>query len=715
LRLVGRTVLHKLLRGGDPRADETSQPDDRFTTLAETSPAAVLMARDGAISYANQAATDLTGYSIRELLGRPIVSLIHPDFEALFTQRERVRHRSSLATARYELKVLTQSQDERWADVVVTTTQQGNVLSTLWMCIDINDRKLAEHALREAERRMRDILENVRLVAVMRDVHGDVTFANEFVVELLGCTEEDVVGVNWFDAFVAAEHREGLRDAYADTLALGSVSPHDESEVVTRLGERRMISWNHTLLHDVDGVIIGTASIGSDVTERRRFEQQLLHDAFHDALTGLPNRALFLDRLGSALARLKRHPDRLLAVLFLDLDRFKLINDSLGHSVGDELLVAISRVVREAIRPGDTVARLGGDEFTVLLEDLEDPTEASTVAQRILAAMNVPFVISGHEVFATGSVGIALSSRHYEMPEDMLRDADTAMYRAKSEGKARHRVFDTSMHTQALELLALENDLRRAVDGKRFVVHYQPIVELATGVIVGVEALVRWDHSQRGLIGPSEFIHLAEETGLVIGISDQVLWQACRDAHTWETKFPFPVSVNVNLSTRAFSQADLVERVASVLAQTKLSAARLKLEITESALMENPDTTAAMLHRFRELGARICIDDFGTGYSSLSYLLRFPVDTLKIDRSFVAAIGRGQRNAQLVGTMVALARSLGMDVVAEGVETEEQRRYLLDLGCAHAQGYLFSRPLILAELEVLLSMSRVPTASPQEQ
>jgi diguanylate cyclase (GGDEF)-like protein/PAS domain S-box-containing protein len=579
-------------------------------------------------------------------------------------------------------------------------------LSTLWTCIDIHDRKLAEHALREAERRMRDILENVRLVAVLRDTNGDVTFANEFVVELLGCTEEDVVGVNWFDSFVAPEHREGLRATFTDALAMGSVSPHEESEVMTRLGERRTISWNHTLLHDVDGRVIGAASIGSDVTERRRFEQQLLHDAFHDALTGLPNRALFLDRLGGALARLKRHPERRLAVLFLDLDRFKLINDSLGHSVGDELLVAISRVLRDAVRPGDTVARLGGDEFTVLLEDLDDPAEATVVAQRILSSLNVPFVLSGHEVFATASVGIALSSRHYEMPEDMVRDADTAMYRAKSEGKARHRVFDASMHTHALELLALESDLRRAVEHKRFVVHYQPIVELASGAVVGVEALVRWDHSQRGMIGPGEFIHLAEETGLVVNISDQVLWQSCRDARGWEEQFPFPVCVNVNLSTRAFSEPDLVERVAGVLEQTKLSASRLKLEITESALMENPDTTAIMLHRFRELGARICIDDFGTGYSSLSYLLRFPVDTLKIDRSFVAAIGRGQRNAQLVGTMVALARSLGMDVVAEGVETEEQRRYLLELGCAHAQGYLFSRPLIVAELESLLASPR---------
>lgn len=698
-------MLNRLLRTGDSPVGDPARVDDRFTTLAETSPAAILMLRDDRIAYTNPAGIDLSGYGSGELLGRPITTLIHPDFHALFAQRERARLRGDISTARCELKIVTRGGDERWVDLVVTNVQHGNEMETgaLLMAIDITDRKLAEHALREAERRMRDILENVRLVAVLRDDTGDVTFANDFVIELLGCAEEDVVGANWFDAFVPAEHREALRTSYLEALSLGSVSPHEEGEVLTRLGERRIISWNHTLLHNVDGKIIGTASIGSDVTERRRFEQQLLHDAFHDALTGLPNRALFLDRLGSALARLQRRPDRLLAVLFLDLDRFKLINDSLGHAIGDELLVAISGVLRLAIRPGDTVARLGGDEFTVLLEDLEDPTEATVVAQRILSALNVAFVLSGHEVFATASIGVALSNRVYSQPEDMLRDADTAMYRAKSEGKARIQVFDASMHTRALELLALENDLRRSIERKRFVVHYQPIIELATEAIVGVEALVRWDHSVRGLVGPSEFIGIAEETGLVVGISDQVMWTACTDAQDWQRRYTFPVTVNVNISTRAFAQVDLVERVAHVLAETNLSADRLKLEITESALMDNPDQAATMLHRFRELGARICIDDFGTGYSSLNYLLRFPVDTLKIDRSFVAAIGRGHRNAQIVGTMVSLARSLGMEVVAEGVETDEQREFLVSLGCTYAQGYLFSRPLVLSDLEALLT------------
>jgi diguanylate cyclase (GGDEF)-like protein/PAS domain S-box-containing protein len=698
-------VIQKILRNGLAGLSDQGFVDDRFTTLAETSPAVIMMLRDGQIAYANPAGSDLTGYSSRDLIGRPITSIIHPDFQSLFLEREHARVNGAISTTRYELKLLARSGDERWIDLVVTTTQQGRTPGALLMAIDITDRKLAEHALREAERRMRDILENVRLVAVLRDVVGDITFANDFVIELLGCSEEDMVGVNWFDAVVPVECRDLLRKNYVTAIAEGSVSPHEESEVLTRLGERRTISWNHTLLHDTEGRIVGTASIGSDVTERRRFEQQLLHDAFHDALTGLPNRALFVDRLGSALARLRRRPDRLLAVLFLDLDRFKLINDSLGHSVGDELLVAISRVLRIAVRPGDTVARFGGDEFTVLLEDLDDPEEANAVAQRILSTLNVPFMLSGHEVFASASIGIALSSRQYEVPEDMLRDADIAMYRAKSDGKSRHRVFDTSMHTQALELLALENDLRRAVDRKRFIVHYQPIVELASTDIVGVEALVRWDHSQRGLVWPAEFIGIAEETGLVVSISDHVLLQACQDAQEWEQRYPFPVTVNVNISTRAFTQPDLVERVATVLDHTRLSPDRLKLEITESALMENPESTAMMLHRFRELGTRICIDDFGTGYSSLSYLLRFPVDTLKIDRSFVAAIGRGPRNAQIVGAMVSLSKSLGMEVVAEGVETEEQRQHLLDLGCTYAQGYLFSKPLPLPDFEALLAQA----------
>jgi diguanylate cyclase (GGDEF)-like protein len=453
--------------------------------------------------------------------------------------------------------------------------------------------------------------------------------------------------------------------------------------------------------------VIGAASIGADVTERRRVERQLLHDAFHDTMTGLPNRALLMDRLAGALARARRRPNQLVAVLFLDVDRFKFVNDSLGHAVGDQLLIQMSKVLGSCVRPGDTVARLGGDEFIVLLEGLDEPADAVRVADRILEAVAAPFQLEGHEVFASLSIGIALSTREYARPEDMLRDADTAMYQAKGGGKACHQIFDTSMHKHAVHVLALENELRRAVERKAFLLHYQPIVELAGGRIVALEALVRWEHSERGLVSPVEFVQLAEETGLIFEIGAWALEEACRTAREWAEALALDFTINVNLSSKQFSHANLVEQVAAVLRQTRLQPRRLKLEITESVIMENADSAVAMLASLRELGVGVCIDDFGTGYSSLAYLLRFPADSLKVDRSFVSTIAKGDRNAQLVSSIVSLGTSLGMEVVAEGVETDAQRGQLQALGCRLAQGYLFSKPLDEERARALLARGRI--------
>jgi diguanylate cyclase (GGDEF)-like protein len=401
------------------------------------------------------------------------------------------------------------------------------------------------------------------------------------------------------------------------------------------------------------------------------------------------------------------------AVLFLDLDRFKLINDSLGHGAGDQLLVQLSKVLATCVRPGDTVARLGGDEFTILLEGLEEPADAVRVAERIQEALASPFRAESHEVFATASVGIAISTREYTRPEDLLRDADTAMYQAKAGGRARHQIFDTSMHDKAVQVLALENELRRAVERQAFLLHYQPVVELASGRIVSLEALVRWEHSERGLVSPVEFVHLAEETGLIFEIGEWALAEACRTAQGWRAELGADVTVNVNLSSKQFSQPNLVDQVADVLRETGLEPRRLRLEITESVIMENADSAVAMLQRLRELGARVGIDDFGTGYSSLAYLLRFPADTLKIDRSFIAAMTKGERNVQIVGSIVALGHGLGMEVVAEGVESPAQRELLLELGCRYAQGYLFSRPLDHERTRALLAErgARTPPSS----
>jgi len=442
-----------------------------------------------------------------------------------------------------------------------------------------------------------------------------------------------------------------------------------------------------------------------DIAERRRAEDQLLHNAFHDGLTGLPNQALFMDRLGLAFERGKRRQDYLFAVLFLDLDRFKIVNDSLGHIVGNQLLIAISRRLEAILRSVDTVARLGGDEFTILLEDLENTSAAIHVADRIQKELALPFKLNEYEVFSSTSIGIALSSQSYTQPEHLLRDADIAMYRAKALGKARYEVFDTTMHNRAVLLLQLETDLRRAVTREEFLIYYQPIVSLATGKIIGFEALVRWQHPERGLVSPIDFIPVAEETGMIVAIGQWVLHEACRQMHKWHKEFPTspPLMINVNVSAKQLTQPDLLKQINFVLQETGLEACSLKLELTESVLIDNTKSATAMLSQLNALDIELQMDDFGTGYSSLSYLHRFPINTLKIDRSFISNIGTGSENLEIVRAIVTLAHSLNMNVTAEGVETVEQLAMLRSMQCQRGQGYLFSRPLDSVAVEKLLA------------
>ncbi len=483
----------------------------------------------------------------------------------------------------------------------------------------------------------------------------------------------------------------------------------------------------------------------AEISEKAEIEEKLRHNAFHDALTELPNRTLFMQELRQEWERGKQNPNYLFAVLFLDLDRFKVINDSLGHGVGDRLLIEIAERLRKtlAVRPHSfrrnehAIARLGGDEFAIILKDIRALRTAKRVAERIHACLTRPFAIEGQEVFSSVSIGIALSSRGYERPEDLLRDADIVMYRAKALGRSRHEVFDTAMHDRVVRLLKLENDLRRAIsEGEKrlpqprfflpsstdsesnengaemaistssmpfhpvkkpsaFTLHYQPIVCLKTGRIEGFEALLRWEHPELGFVPPSEFISIAEETGLIVPLGQWVLREACQQLRIWQERFPhaLPLTVAVNLSGRQFSRVDLIAQVDRILAETGLDGSMLKLEITESAIVDNPELATEMLLQLKERKINLCMDDFGTGYSSLSYLHRFPLDTLKIDRSFVNRIGVEGENSEIVMTIVSLAHDLGMEVIAEGVETSAQLEKLQQLGCAMAQGYLFSPPV----------------------
>jgi diguanylate cyclase (GGDEF)-like protein len=435
-------------------------------------------------------------------------------------------------------------------------------------------------------------------------------------------------------------------------------------------------------------------------------QQENRHRAFHDSLTDLPNRALFLDRLQQALNHSRRdHNPR--AVLFIDLDNFKMINDSLGHKAGDELLKAVTRRLRACLRPGDTAARFGGDEFVVLLDDVAGVDDAVRVTERIIEVLGAPIELGGRQVFVRTSVGIALGDNSESRPDILLRNADVAMYEAKKEGKARSKVYNPSMFAQALHRLESENDLRRAIEHEELRLYYQPKVLLDTSSITGVEALVRWEHPERGLILPKEFIPLAEETGLIVPLGWWVLRETCRQAREWVEQFPaaLPLGISVNLSVKQFQEPDLVQKLAGILRETGLEPSRLQLEITESVVMDDTEYAAGLLRGLKVLGVKLAVDDFGTGYSSLALLRRFPFDDLKIDKEFVDGLGQNDQDAAIVQLVIDLAHALEMQVIAEGVETLEQLTQLREMGCDQAQGYYFWESLPDKETAALLASS----------
>ncbi|MGB8687908.1 MAG: EAL domain-containing protein [Microcoleus sp.] len=435
-------------------------------------------------------------------------------------------------------------------------------------------------------------------------------------------------------------------------------------------------------------------------------EEKLGHDAFHDPLTDLPNRAWFMNRLQEVIDLSYRREDYLYAVLFIDLDRFKLVNDSLGHFVGDELLKSVARKLQASLRHTDSVARFGGDEFVILLEDIQDIDEPNRVAERIQNQLRQPFNLNDYEVFTEISIGIILSTMGYDRPEDVLRDADIAMYYAKAQGRGRYEIFDPAMQTVAMSRLQLENDLRRAIAQQEFCVHYQPIVSLSTGQVSGFEALVRWHHPSGMIYPPTAFIPVAEETGLINELGLWVLQEACHQTSIWHQQFPQtpPLAINVNLSPVQLKQANLLNRIEEILQQTGFPNYCLKLEITESCILETVSREEKMLKQLKALGIQLCIDDFGTGYSSLSRLHEFPIDTLKIDRSFVSRIGADNSGVEIIQTIMTLARSRGMDIVAEGIETPIQLKKLRELGCEFGQGYLFSKAVDSEKATELLGL-----------
>jgi diguanylate cyclase (GGDEF)-like protein/PAS domain S-box-containing protein len=507
----------------------------------------------------------------------------------------------------------------------------------------------------------------------------------------------------WFDRI----HPDDLVSLQADVAAhLDGRTPTLENEhrVLRKDGSYRWVMARGVAILDAEGRAQRLAGTLTDVTIRKKAEELLRYQAVHDVLTGLPNRGAFLDRLERSMARARFNPDYTFAVFFLDLDRFSLINDSLGHLSGDQLLVAVARRLVGCLRPGDMVAHAGGDEFTLLVDHIEAPLDATSVAQRIQKSLAAPFELAGQDVYASASMGIALSGS-YERPADMLRDADIAMYRAKSRGPGGYELFDRDMQAQAVDRLHLETDLRRALGREEFRLHYQPIVSLQSGRISGFEALLRWQHPERGLLYPGAFLAVAEETGLILSISEWVMRQCCAQALLWQRRHPAmepACTMSMNLTSQTFTRSDVDRLVADTLASSGLDGRHLRLEITESVFMEDLDAVVAVLLAVKNREVEFHIDDFGTGYSSLSYLHRLPTDVLKIDRSFVGRMGQAGDDGVIVRTIVELAHNLGRRVIAEGVETAEQLVRLRALGCEHAQGFYFSRPLPPEDAESLL-------------
>lgn len=705
-------LLHKLvvfLRERERTESALQEAERKYHSIFEHAVTGIFQTTlEGRYLSANPALAEIYGYGSPDELIAEITDIE----QQLYVDRHRRKAFVTLlqtheTISKFESQIYRKDGSVIWISETarVVRDESNQVLYYEGFVSDITETKQIETALRESEERYALAIQgsndglwdwNLKL--------NNILFSSRWKA-MLGF-EETEISQNPDEWLNRIHPEDALRVNQEIAMYVEGLSAQFRSEhrMLHKNGRYLWVLSQGIAVRDAAGKAIRLVGSQADIAERKRAEEQLLHDALHDALTGLPNRVLFMDRLGHAIQLAKRRENYFFAVLFIDLDRFKVINDSLGHMVGDQLLIEIAQRLDQCLRSSDTFARLGGDEFVILLEDIQDNTQPTQIAERIQQMLKQPFNLQGQEVFVTASIGILFNDIGYERAEDLLRDADTAMYHAKGLGRARHQVFDPSMHEHAMALLHIENDMRRAIENHEFQLHYQPIISLRNEMINGFEALLRWQHPTRGLISPAEFIPIAEETGLIIPLGWWVLQEACRQMQAWQVEFPAdpPLTISVNISSRQFAQPNLVSEIQRILKETGLSAQSLKLEITESTVMENAEAATRMLQKLRDLGIHLSIDDFGTGYSSLGYLHRFPVDTLKIDRSFINSIENDLEKMEIIRTVTTLAWNLGMDIVAEGVETKKQLAHLKALKCENGQGYLFSKPLDRVAVEAFL-------------
>jgi diguanylate cyclase (GGDEF)-like protein/PAS domain S-box-containing protein len=554
--------------------------------------------------------------------------------------------------------------------------------------------------LAESEKRYRQLVESLQEIVFNIDRNGNFTFLNRAWIETLGYSLEECLGLSLTE-FLSLSDRERGKQLLAEILQ-----------------EKKIVRQELSFKHQSDKIVWlelsakpneegGASGTLTDVTERKQAIAELKYIAYHDNLTGLYNRVAFTEYLEQEIVKCDRFSDSIFAVLFLDLDGFKLVNDSLGHLIGDALLIAVAKRLQSCLKATDLIARFGGDEFNILLFNIKDVSYPIQIAKRIDRVLKQPFNLQENQVFISTSIGIVLSTTRGKKPEDFLRDADIALYQAKAQGKGIYEIFNSQMHAQTVERLELETYLWQALEKNEFQVYYQPIISVVSERIVGFEALVRWYHAQKGIISPAKFIPVAEETGLIIDLGWWVFRQACRQIKQWQKDFPEYEScyISINFSIKQFARPNLLRKIETILTEVDLEKNKLKLEITESTIMSNSEVSNNNIKELREAGIKLSIDDFGTGYSSLSYLHRFPLDTIKIDRSFIKKIDKGGRNKEIVEAIIVLAHKLDMDVVAEGVKTKEQYQQLRCLGCDRVQGYLFSPPISTNAVTELLSFS----------
>jgi diguanylate cyclase (GGDEF)-like protein/PAS domain S-box-containing protein len=711
-RLGRRSRARVLLRRSEERLNTIVTGARGIIYISELGP-------EGRWTYISPQIEEILGYSVSEWISDPGLwaRRLHPDDrERVLAEEEDIASYTPGQVYESEYRLLTHAGESRWVRdaAAIVATEDG---SLVWSGVltDITERRAIEEALRASEERFRAVIETASDAFVSVDVDGTIVEWNRKAEETFGWTREEAIGLPLVATVVPEASRDAHVRAFARFTQAGGGPVVDrtlEVNAMRRDGVEFPVELSVWMT-----LSQGTQRVNAFVrdTSDRKALEQVTYQAFHDPLTDLANRALFTDQVASALARRGDSSTETVAVLLLDLDDFKTVNDSLGHAAGDELLVAVAARLRSCVRPGDTLARLAGDEFAILLDDLDDERAAVAVAKRVGARLEAPFEIDEMEIAVRASIGISLGQTPDARPEDLMRDADVAMYEAKAGGKGGFQVFEPHMRHAVVTRMELKADLRHALERGELQVHYQPYIKLEDETIAGAEALLRWEHAERGLIPPLDFIPLAEEMGLIVPIGRWVLRAACARAVDWGRRFPElgPLTLSVNVSARQLQDRSFVGEVAEILSEHGLSPERVVLELTESSLVEDPDHAVRRLEELRELGIRLAIDDFGTGYSSLGYLQRYPIEILKVHRAFVAELGRHPEEPALAKAILQLAQHLSMQTIAEGVEDGTQVDALRALGCGYAQGFHFSPPLTADEFVALLGARAAGRIGPE--